>query len=171
MIKYGCDSEKGGHECRGRQKDSEISQSRERSQVRINPKTEEVLPDGWYHATIGEVEEKETKFGDRLMVPFDVEAGDGAVVDITAFISFSDHPKSNVVKWGKALFGERAFDTDEFTDVQCEVFVEEGEDSEGQPKNFIRKVRPLKGDREPKAPESGKEEADVNDEDFDQIPF
>lgn len=136
--------------------------------MKINPKAEVLLADGWYTATIGEVEEKDTKFGERLMVPFDVEDGDDTIVDITAFISFSDHPKSNVVKWGKALFGDRAFDTDEFTSVRCEVFVEEGEDADKQPKNFIRKVRkPKSGGKKP-AKDSATE---ANEADFDNIPF
>jgi hypothetical protein len=140
--------------------------------MKINPKAETILEDGWYPATIGEVEEKDTKFGERLMVPFDVDPGDDTVVDITAFISFSDHPKSNVVKWGKALFGDRAFDTDEFTGLNCEVFVEEGEDADGQPKNFIRKVRPPKAaTANGKAKEKGADDVDLNEADFDEIPF
>jgi hypothetical protein len=143
--------------------------------VRINPKADVVIQDGWYPATIGDVEEKDTKFGERLMVPFDVDPGDGTLVDITAFISFSDHPKSNVVKWGKALFGERAFDTDEFAGVQCEVFVEEGEDSDGAPKNFIRKVRPLKGDTKGKSKVKAGSTVAVGEEeeqaDFSDLPF
>lgn len=139
--------------------------------AQINPKSETIIADGWYPATIGEVEEKDTKYGERLMVPFDVEPGDDTVVDITAFISFSEHPKSNVVKWGKALFGERPFDTDEFSGVECEVFVEEGEDQDGAPKNFIRRVRkPKKGGDKAPAKVGGKK-ADADDEDFSDLPF
>jgi hypothetical protein len=129
--------------------------------VQINPKEERILEDGWYPATIDEVEEKDTKFGDRLMVPFIVE-DDGSEVEITAFISFSDHPKSNVVKWGKALFGNRPFDTDEFSGQTCEVFVEEGEDSDGQQKNFVRKLRPRKDGGKAKA--KGKPKLPTNPE-------
>lgn len=141
--------------------------------MKINPTTEMIIEDGWYPATIGNVEERDTKFGERLMVPFNVDAGDNTVVDITAFISFSNHPKSNVVKWGKALFGERAFDTDEFSGTPCEVFVEEGEDSEGQPKNFIRKVRPLKAakGKAQAASKSGQTLSDETEEDFEKIPW
>lgn len=141
--------------------------------MRIEPKTEAVISDGWYAATIGEVEEKGTKFGERLMVPFIVDPGDNTVVEITAFISFSDHPKSNVVRWGKALFGERPFDTDEFANVQCEVFVEEGEDAEGQPKNFIRKLRPAKPAKDgSKSKPKDKKDAEMEAEaDFDNLAF
>lgn len=127
----------------------------------INPKAEKIIEDGWYPATIGETKMQDTKFGEKVLVPFDVMDGDGEIVDITAFLTLSDHPKSNVVKWGKSLFGDRPFDTDEFDGVKCEVFVEEGEDNEGQAKNFIRKVRI------PSAKKSAaKEDAEA---DFDQI--
>ena len=133
--------------------------------AQINPKAEVIIEDGWYPFTIEGVEEKDTKFGEKLMLPFVVEA-DGQQVEITAFVSFSDHPKSNVVKWGKQLFGERPFDTDEFEGATGEAFVEEGEDAEGQPKNFIRKVRTKK-----QATKARKEAAAQEEEDFEEIPL
>ncbi len=136
----------------------------------VNPKAEKILEDGWYKASIGETEMKDTKFGERLMVPFDVEADD-ETVEITAFISLSNHPKSNVVKWGKALFGERPFDTDEFSGLRCEVFVEEKEDDEGAPKNYIRKLRPAKGEKQAARPAAPKTDAEQTDEDLEEIPF
>lgn len=135
--------------------------------AQINPQADVLIEDGWYSATIGDIEEKDTKHGERLMVPFNVEPGDDAIVDITAFLKFSNHPKSNVVKWGKALFGERPFDTDEFSGVKCEVFVEEGEDQDGQPKNYIRKVRKPKKD----AVKAGGKADDATEEDFSDLPF
>lgn len=137
--------------------------------VQINPKAEIIIEDGWYPFTIQGVEDKETQFGDKLMLPFQVDAGaELGAVEITAFVSFSDHPKSNVVKWGKALFGDRPFDTDEFEGATGEAFVEEGEDKDGQPKNFIRKVRKGK-----KAAGSGKKktEVDEGEADFEEIPL
>jgi hypothetical protein len=135
--------------------------------VQINPREERLLEDGWYPAGIGEVVEKATKFGERLMVPFNVEA-DGEVVEITAFISFSDHPKSNIVRWGNALFGDGPFDTDDFTGQKCEVFVEEGEDNEGNPKNFIRKVRRPKSSGQARSKAGGPDDPEAN---FEDIPF
>lgn len=136
--------------------------------VQINPKAEIIIEDGWYPFSIEGVEEKETQFGEKLMLPFMVDAGaDEGVVEITAFISYSDHPKSNVVKWGKALFGERPFDTDEFEGASGEAFVEEGEDKEGQPKNFIRKVRKGKKGKAKAKPS----EAEVDESDFEEIPL
>ena len=112
--------------------------------MRITPRIEKIIDDGWYPAKICTVENKDTQFGERLMVPFEVEAG-GDVVEIMAFLSYSDHPKSNLVRWAKTLLGDRPFDTEEFSGVECEVFVEVGEDKEGNAKNFVRKVRQRSG--------------------------
>ena len=46
-------------------------------------------------------------------MPFEVDAG-GDTIAVDAWLSLSDHPKSNLVKWAKQLFGDREFDTDEF---------------------------------------------------------
>lgn len=139
--------------------------------TKIQPKKETIIEDGWYSAEIGEVEERETVHGEKLLVPFEVDAGDAGIIAIDAWLSISDHPKSNMCKWALQLFGEREFDTDEFTGVECEVFVEEGEDKEKQPKNYIRKVRPLKKDKAGgKANGKGKtEEVTIDEEDFNNI--
>jgi hypothetical protein len=138
--------------------------------MRIEPKTEIILEGGWYPATIEGVEEKETQFGEKLMLPYAVRSGN-ELVEITAFVSLSDHPKSNIVKWGKALFGERPFDTEEFEGAKCEVFIEEGEDKEGAAKNFIRKVRAPKNAQEKKSAPTPVAEEVEDEEDFNDIPF
>ena len=135
--------------------------------TKIRPKKETIIEDGWYPAEIGQVEERETKFGEKLLVPFEVDAGDDTIA-IDAWLSVSDHPKSNLVKWAKQLFGDREFDTDEFAGLRCEVFVAEGEDSEGSPKNFIRKLRPaMKGKGKPKQDE----DIGIDESDFEDIPL
>jgi hypothetical protein len=141
--------------------------------VHVKPKREEIIEDGWYPATIGDVEERETKFGDKLLFPFEVDAGETGVVAIDAWLTLSDHPKANLVKWGKQLFGDREFDTDEFTDKTVEVFVEEGENNDGEPKNFVRKLRPLSTEEEAptKKSKGKKEEVEIDESDFDDIPF
>jgi hypothetical protein len=132
--------------------------------VKVKPKQEQIIEDGWYPALIGDVEERETKFGEKLLVPFEVDAN-GSTIAIDAWLTISDHPKSNLVKWAKQLFGDREFDTEELAGMQVEVFVEEGESGDGDPKNFIRKLRPLKGAK--------KKEKDigVDESDFEDIPF
>lgn len=140
--------------------------------TKIQPKSERLLKPGWYPAEIGEVEERETKFGTKLLVPFEVTDNEGTV-GIDAWLSISDHPKSNLVKWAKQLFGDREFDTDELTDIECEASVVEGEDSEGNPKNKISKLRPLKkGKAGGKANGKGeKEEVTISEEDFNDLPL
>lgn len=142
--------------------------------VHVKPKKETIIKDGWYPAEIGEVEERETKFGDKLLVPFEVDDGDGGVVAIDAWISPSDHPKSNCVKWAKQLFGDREFDTDEFTGQKVEAFVEEGETQDGESKNYVRKLRPLQASEATgKAKKGGgkKEKVEIDESDFEDIPF
>ncbi len=149
--------------------------------MQITPKQERLLPDGWYEATIGRVEEKETKHGTRLMTPFLVE-DDGGTVEIMAWLTFSDHPKSNMVKWAKALLGNRPFDTSEFSNLEAEVLIEEGEDAEGSPKNYVRKVRKPKGGGKTKTKAGDDDDAKVDieenmrnreaaEDDFEDIPL
>lgn len=133
--------------------------------VKVSPKKETILEDGWYPAKITTTEEIDTKYGERILIPFDVYS-EGSVIEVAAFVSISDHAKSNLVKWGKALFGDRPFDTDEFNGLECEVRLEEGEDGEGERKNFIRKVRPAG-----KLAEAQAKAAQEEEEDFQSIPF
>jgi hypothetical protein len=72
--------------------------------MHVKPKRETIIEDGWYPAEIGQVEERETKFGEKLLVPFEVDAG-GDTIAIDAWLSVSDHPKSNLVKWAKNSSG------------------------------------------------------------------
>jgi hypothetical protein len=143
--------------------------------MRISPKRESILDDGWYPATIGEVEERETKFGEKLLFPFEVDAGDVGVVAIDVWISISDHPKANLVKWAKQLFGDREFDTVEFTDAKVEVFVEEAENADGEVKNYVRKLRPEKGNTngkpKPKSPKPKGGDVTIDEGDFENLPL
>jgi hypothetical protein len=143
--------------------------------VKINPREERLLDDGWYPGQIAEVSEVSTTFGDKLLVPFLIEDGD-ATVEVPAWISFSDHPRSNCVKWGKALFGNRAFDTSEFSNQAVEVFVEIGEDRDGNEKNFVRKLRPRKngggkatGKSDGGKPTGKKGKTEPDESDFDDL--
>ena len=132
--------------------------------VKINPGVpEEVIPDGWYTATLGNVELIETKdYGEKLVMPFEVEGPNGAV-EIKMWSLWSDSPLSNIVKLGAPLVGGRIFDTDEISGVKCEVFVIEGE-YKGTPKNYIQKTRLPKGQQ----PRKTKEETDAE---LSEIPF
>lgn len=136
--------------------------------MHVKPKKETIIEDGWYPAEIGEVEERETKFGEKLLVPFEVDAGEEGIIAIDAWLSLSDHPKSNLVKWAKQLLGDREFDTEELSGTKLEAFVEEGEGQDEEPKNFIRKVRPAKGANKPKKDEG---EVTIDESDFNNLPL
>jgi hypothetical protein len=136
--------------------------------VQIKPKREEIIEDGWYPAEISSVEQRETKFGEKLLFTFEVDAGDKGTVAIDAWLSISDHPKANLVKWAKQLFGDREFNTDEFVGAKVEAFVEAGENADGEPKNVVRKLRLAKGKGKGK-PKS--DDIQIDEEDFNDLDF
>lgn len=139
--------------------------------VHVKPKKETIIEDGWYPAEIGEVEERETKFGEKLLFPFEVDAGEDGVIAVDAWLSISDHPKANLVKFAKQLFGDREFDTDEFINAKVEAFVEAGENADGEPKNFVRKIRPAKEAKQTKKVKANTEGVKIDESDFEDIPF
>lgn len=141
----------------------------------ITPKKARLLKDGWYPATIGTVEERDTQYGEKLFVPFEVDAKDGTLVAIDAFITISDNEKSHMVRWGEAIFGEGEFDYEDFSDQSVEVFLEESENKDGVPKNYIRKVKPAEGgsggNSKVKGAPTKKAEVEIDESDFSDIPF
>lgn len=137
--------------------------------VRIAPTTEEILPDGWYPATFGIIEEKETeKYGLKLMIPIEIEGPNG-IVELTKWSAKSNHPKANIVKYGRPIFEGRPFDTEELEGVKCEIYVIEDTDDSGALKNDITKVRKTKDTRVGKLAPPKKSK--VEEEDFSSIPF
>lgn len=133
--------------------------------MQVNPKAETVLEDGQYPAVVESIESIETKFGERLIWKFTVTA-DGEELEKVGFTSLSQSVKSNLVGWAKAILGDidNGFDTDDLAGKPCTVVLEESEDSDGNPKNKVTKVKPPK--RGQKAPK-----VDENEADFDEIPF
>jgi hypothetical protein len=61
-------------------------------------KVEKVLKDGAYDARLVNVEQKETKFGDRLMWTFEVDGENAEVVGFTS-MSPSTRPKPISGRW------------------------------------------------------------------------
>ena len=59
-------------------------------------KVEKVLEDGAYEAKLVNVEQKETKFGDRLMWTFAVA---GESTEVVGFTSMSPPRKPNLTSW------------------------------------------------------------------------
>jgi hypothetical protein len=109
----------------------------------------------------------------RILFPFEVDAGEVGIVAIDAWVSISDHPKANLVKWAKQLFGDREFDTDEFVGAEVEAFVEAGESKDGDPKNYVRKLRPAKGNGKPKpkSPKPKGGDVTIDEGDFENLPL
>lgn len=133
--------------------------------MRISPKSEEILQGGWYPAVITQAEEMETKYGEKLLVSFDVDGSkeDAGTVEVDAWLTLPEegkqaHPKSNIAKWGRMLFGPGDWLTEDLPDLHCDVFIEEGESNDGERKNFVRKLRPAK-------------EGKVDESDFSELPF
>lgn len=134
--------------------------------MKVQPKTERVLEDGWYPATATAPEEVETKFGERLIWKFAIEQ-DGETIEKVGFTSLSQSSRGNLVTWAKAILGEVAegFDTDYIQGKPCQVFLEEFTDGEGVQKNKVTKVK------EPKKNQKPSVAVEKLEKDFDEIPF
>jgi hypothetical protein len=70
---------------------------------RMDVKIEKVLEDGAYDAKLVNVEQKDTKFGDRLMWTFEV---DGENTEVVGFTSMSPSTKAKAYQWVSAIIRE-----------------------------------------------------------------
>jgi len=109
----------------------------------MDVKVEKVLEDGAYDARLVNVEQKETKFGDRLMWTFRVDGEDAEVV---GFTSMSPSTKANAYQWAVAIAGEidpkLGWGPEDLIDGECVVVLEAAEDAQGTAKNKVVKVKP-----------------------------
>jgi hypothetical protein len=131
---------------------------------RMDVKVEKVLEDGVYDARLMNVEQKETKFGDRLMCTFEVNEENTEVI---GFTSMSPSTKAKAYQWAAAIAGEidpkLGWGPEALIGGECVVVLEMAEDAQGVEKNKVVKVkRPRKGTPEavnttakPDGPESG----------------
>ncbi len=129
---------------------------------RMNVRVEKVLEDGAYDARLVNVEQKETKFGDRLMWTFEV-AGENA--EVVGFTSQSPSTKAKAYQWAVAIAGEidpkLGWGPEDLIGGECVVALEAAEDAQGTEKNKVVKVKPQKKSkttaadpaREPEGPE------------------
>jgi hypothetical protein len=69
----------------------------------MNVKVEKILEDGTYDAKLVNVEQKETKFGERLMWNFEVA---GENTEVVGFTSMSPSTKAKAYQWAVAIAGE-----------------------------------------------------------------
>jgi hypothetical protein len=115
---------------------------------RMDVKLEKVLEDGAYDATLVNVEQKETKFGDRLMWTFEVDVENTEVV---GFTSMSPSTKAKAYQWAVAIAGEIdlkfGWGPEDLIGGECIVVLEAGEDAQGTEKNKVVKVKPPRKDR------------------------
>ena len=110
---------------------------------RMDVKVEKVLEDGDYDANLVNVEQKETKFGVRLMWTFEVAEENTEVV---GFSSMSPSTKANAYQWAAAIAGEidpkLGWGPEDLIGGECVVVLEAAEDAQGTAKNKVVKVKP-----------------------------
>lgn len=109
---------------------------------RMDVKVDRVLEDGTYPAVLDNVEEKETKFGDRLMWTFRIPSEDDA--EVVGFTSMSPSTKANAYQWAAAIMGEIdpriGWGPEDVIGGQCRVSLGTYEDAQGVEKNKVEKV-------------------------------
>jgi hypothetical protein len=110
---------------------------------RMAVKVEKILDDGAYDARLMNVEQKETKFGDRLMWTFEVN---GENTEVVGFTSMSPSTKAKAYQWAAAIAGEidpkLGWGPEDLIDGECVVVLEAAEDAQGAEKNKVVKVKP-----------------------------
>jgi hypothetical protein len=114
---------------------------------RMDVKVEKVLEDGAYDAKLLNVEQKETKFGARLMWTFQV---DGENTEVVGFTSMSPSTKAKAYQWSSAIAGEidpkLGWGPEDLIGGECVIVLEAAEDAQGAEKNKVVKVKsPRKG--------------------------
>jgi hypothetical protein len=106
-------------------------------------KVEKVLEDGAYDAKLVNVEQKETKFGDRLMWTFQI---DGENTEVVGFTSMSLSTKAKAYQWAAAIAGEiepkLGWGPEDLIGGECVVVLDAAEDAQGTEKNKVVKVKP-----------------------------
>ena len=112
---------------------------------RMNVRIDEVLEEGSYRAVLENLEEKETKFGERLMWTFRLLDQNAEVV---GFTSMSPSTKANPYRWSKAIMGQidpkLGWGSEDVIGGECIMVLEVSEDARGERKNKVVQVRPFK---------------------------
>ena len=115
---------------------------------RMNVRIDEVFDEGAYRAVLENVEEKDTKFGERLMWTFRLLDKNAEVV---GFTSMSPSTKANAYLWAAAIMGEidpkAGWGPEDVIGGECVVVLEVAEDANGQQKNKVVRVKPPRKDR------------------------
>jgi hypothetical protein len=135
---------------------------------RMNVKVEKTLEDGAYDAKLVNLEQKETKFGDRLMWTFEVA---GENTEVVGFTSMSPSTKAKAYQWAVAIAGgidpTVGWGPEDLLGGECVVVLEAAEDAQGAEKNKVVKVKPSRKDKLA----ASEREADSSGGDLVQIPL
>ena len=135
---------------------------------RMDVKVEKVLEDGAYEAKLINVEQKGTKFGERLMWTFQV---DGEGTEVVGFTSMSPSTKAKAYQWAVAIAGEidpkSGWGPEDIIGGECVVVLEAAEDAQGIEKNKVVRVKPPRRNK----PTASEREADSSGGDLVQIPL
>ena len=109
---------------------------------RMDVKVDRVLEDGTYPAILDNVEEKETKFGERLMWTFRIPSEEDTTV--VGFTSMSPSTKANAYTWAAVIMGEIdpriGWGPDDVIGGNCRVSLGTYEDAQGVERNKVEKV-------------------------------
>jgi len=135
---------------------------------RMDVRVDKVLEDGAYDAKLVNVEQKETKFGERLMWTFQV---DGENAEVVGFTSMSPSTRAKAYQWAAAVAGEidpkLGWGPEDLIDGECVVVLEAAEDAQGTEKNKVVKVKPPRRNK----PAASERDADSSGGDLIQIPL
>jgi hypothetical protein len=111
----------------------------------MDVRVDKVFEEGPYLAILENIEEKETKFGWRLMWTFRLLDEHGEVV---GFTSMSPSTRGNAYRWAEAIMGEidpkKGWESEDVIGRECVVVLEITEDAQGAQRNKVVKVKPAK---------------------------
>jgi hypothetical protein len=134
----------------------------------MDVKVEKVLDDGTYDAKLVNVEQKETKFGDRLMWTFAVAE---EKTEVVGFTSMSPSTKAKAYEWAAAIAGEidpkLGWGPEDLIGGDCVVVLESAKDAQGNEKNKVVRVKPPRTNK----PDDSKSEADGSEGELVRIPL
>jgi hypothetical protein len=115
---------------------------------RMDVKVEKVLEEDTYEAILDNIEQRETKFGERLMWTFRIPGKDDATV--VGFTSMSPSTKAPAYTWAAAIMGEidpkTGWGPEDVIGGKCRVSLGTYEDAQGIKKNKVEKVLKTKTD-------------------------
>jgi hypothetical protein len=127
----------------------------------MDVRVDKVFEEGSYRAFLENVEEKDTKYGARLMWTFRLVDESAEVV---GFTSMSPSTKAKAYRWAEALTGEIdpmvGWGPEDVIGHECFVALKVAEDAQGVETNKVVEVKPL-----------GKANGKSDDSGFEGTPF